>query len=266
MNLSDKVALVTGAAGGIGVEITRELLKNGIKAVSLLDINETAGTDILAKLSKEFSTSQVTFIKTDVTDMNALEDAFKKTIDSFGGLDIVVNNAGVADDREYELEINVNFAGVLRGTLLGLKYMGKDQQGKGGIILNTASVAAFEVQQIFPVYAGTKAGIVNMSRGFGHPSYYRRTGVKVIALCPGKTLTELLTNVEFMFENMKESKEVIEKIPSQTAAAVGRAAVHAIKHGESSSIWAIDESKLYQVNIPPWKTHAQHVITFNIPV
>ncbi|GLV42282.1 Photoreceptor dehydrogenase [Carabus blaptoides fortunei] len=265
MNLSDKVALVTGAAGGIGIEITRELLKNGIKAVSLLDINETAGTDILAKLSDEFSTSQVTFIKADVTDMNALEDAFKKTIDSFGGLDIVVNNAGIADDREYELEINVNFTGILRGTLLGLKYMGKDQQGKGGIILNTASVGAFECQQVIPVYAGTKAGILNMSRGFGHPSYYRRTGVKVIVLCPGKTVTELFTNLEFMMANMKESIEIMEKMPSQTAEAVGQAAVHAIKHGESSSIWVINESKLYQVNIPSWQTYAQHVVTLNMP-
>lgn len=93
--------------------------------------------------------------------------------------------------------------------------MGKDQNGQGGIILNTASVACFDQQQCFPVYASTKAAVLNMGAGFGHPMYYARTGVKLITLCPGKTTTELMNTFKLIIGTQEECLEQTGQIPTQ---------------------------------------------------
>lgn len=82
--------------------------------------------------------------------------------------------------------------------MLGLKYMGKDNDKNGGIIMNTSSIAVIAMQHTCPIYGATKAGILHLVRSLGHPFHYNRTGVKIIALCPGGTTTPLYNTVEFL--------------------------------------------------------------------
>lgn len=74
---------------------------------------------------------------------------------------------------------------------MAFKYLTNKENGSGGLILNIASVASVDMQQYFPIYSATKAGILNLTRGFGHSYHSKRTGISVIALCPGKTDTAL---------------------------------------------------------------------------
>ncbi|KAI4471349.1 15-hydroxyprostaglandin dehydrogenase [nad(+)] [Holotrichia oblita] len=106
MDLKGKVALVTGGASGYGREYCVELLKQGCK-VSICDINSDAGEDLLHDLSKQ-AQDRVIFCPCDVTDYQQYEEAFQTTISKLGGVDIVINNASVMNDRLWELEVDVN--------------------------------------------------------------------------------------------------------------------------------------------------------------
>ncbi|XP_025832268.1 15-hydroxyprostaglandin dehydrogenase [NAD(+)]-like [Agrilus planipennis] len=103
-----KVALITGSAGGIGFAFAQELLRNGAKAVELVDVNADLLQKAKEQIAKEFGPDKVDFTKADVTDKNQLEAAFKKAIQVFNQLDIVINNAGILDDVNYEKEIQIN--------------------------------------------------------------------------------------------------------------------------------------------------------------
>lgn len=81
---------------------------------------------------------------------------------------------------------------VVRGTLLGLQYMGKDKGGRGGVIVNTASVLGLEPIAACPIYCASKSFVVGLCRSLAKPWHWNRTGVKVICLCPGITDTLLV--------------------------------------------------------------------------
>lgn len=93
--------------------------------------------------------------------------------------------------------------------------MGKDQGGKGGVIVNISSQTAFTRQQLYPIYAATKAGILNLSRGFGHASHYTRTGVKVLSICPARTDTSVVANLKVIAGNADEFRQTINAAKSQ---------------------------------------------------
>lgn len=86
--------------------------------------------------------------------------------------------------------------GLARGTLLGFRYMGKDKEGQGGSIVNIASALVFQKPGGCPIHVGTKYFTVGLGCSFGHPSYFSRTGVRVITLCPGLTRTPMLRQLE----------------------------------------------------------------------
>uniref|UniRef100_A0A6P8QNQ3 15-hydroxyprostaglandin dehydrogenase [NAD(+)] n=1 Tax=Geotrypetes seraphini TaxID=260995 RepID=A0A6P8QNQ3_GEOSA len=140
MEVEGKVALVTGAAQGIGKAIIRELLENGA-SVSLIDIAVEKGEEYKTLLDEEFGEGKAIFIVCDVTNQDQLTDAFQQTVDHFGKLNIVVNNAGINNEKNWEKTINVNLNGMIRGTYLALKHMRKDEGGEGGLIVNMSSLA-----------------------------------------------------------------------------------------------------------------------------
>ncbi|XP_078417693.1 15-hydroxyprostaglandin dehydrogenase [NAD(+)] isoform X2 [Cetorhinus maximus] len=140
MDLSGKVALVTGAAQGIGRSFSEALLRCGAK-VALVDLNRSTGEACKKALDGEFDATHSAFIACDVGSEDQLKCAFKKTLDLFGSLDIVCNNAGVNNENNWEQTINVNLTSVIRGTYMALEYMSKENGGKGGVIVNMASLA-----------------------------------------------------------------------------------------------------------------------------
>ncbi|XP_040554867.1 15-hydroxyprostaglandin dehydrogenase [NAD(+)] isoform X1 [Gallus gallus] len=140
MHVNGKVALVTGGAQGIGRAFVQALLGKGAK-VALLDRNPEAGQQSKAALDEQFEAQRTVFIQCDVTDTEQLKGAFKKVIEHFGRLDIVVNNAGVNNEKDWESTIQINLTSVIRGTYLGLEYMRKGNGGDGGVIINISSLA-----------------------------------------------------------------------------------------------------------------------------
>lgn len=81
----------------------------------------------------------------------------------------------------------------MRGTLLGFKYMGKNEGGKGGVIVNIASILGLQPLSGCPVYVGTKHFVIGFDRSFGTQLYFDKTGVKVLTMCPGVTDTPLIS-------------------------------------------------------------------------
>uniref|UniRef100_A0A2R9C7D0 15-hydroxyprostaglandin dehydrogenase [NAD(+)] n=1 Tax=Pan paniscus TaxID=9597 RepID=A0A2R9C7D0_PANPA len=139
MHVNGKVALVTGAAQGIGRAFAEALLLKGAK-VALVDWNLEAGVQCKAALDEQFEPQKTLFIQCDVADQQQLRDTFRKVVDHFGRLDILVNNAGVNNEKNWERTLQINLVSVISGTYLGLDYMSKQNGGEGGIIINMSSL------------------------------------------------------------------------------------------------------------------------------
>ncbi|XP_025204123.1 15-hydroxyprostaglandin dehydrogenase [NAD(+)]-like [Melanaphis sacchari] len=246
MDIKGKVAMVTGGAAGIGRAYCEELLKNGAK-VSICDINEEVGVKLADLLGAKFGNVKVIFCPCDVTDYPQFQDAFRKTIAAFGGLDIVVNNAGVFNDRFWEFEVDVNLNGVIRGTLLAMQLMGKDKGGRGGTVVVTSSTMGYKPCPSMPIYTATKHALIGFIRSFGDPYHTNLTGIRVIALCPGMTLTDAIpedVKLALLSPNFIHlwDKDVASQAP-QAAQSVGRALIHVLQKAQSGSVWVAENNK-----------------------
>ncbi|XP_040908167.1 15-hydroxyprostaglandin dehydrogenase [NAD(+)]-like isoform X3 [Toxotes jaculatrix] len=193
MALSGKIAVVTGAAMGIGKAITEILLQNGAK-VALLDVNETAAGSLMEALNKQHGQDRALFLNCNVESEEQMKAAFQKTAETFGGIDILCNNAGIMNENMWEKTVSINLMGVIRGTYLALEYMSKMTGGQGGVIVNTASVAGVSFLLTCPVYTATKNGVVGFTRAMAAASAASGYGIRINALCPGFVQTDLLSD------------------------------------------------------------------------
>ncbi|XP_046629100.1 uncharacterized protein LOC124309478 [Neodiprion virginianus] len=240
MQVEKKIALVTGGARGIGFAYATELLRNGAAHVAILDLATSPGLEAANKLNVEFGDGRAIFIECDVTKDIEFKAAFVKVIEELGGLDIVINNAGIVNESQYDLTININLTAVVRGTILGLQHMGKDKGGKGGVIVNTASIYGLDPGPWLPVYGATKHGVVGLSRSFGLPYHYEKTGVKVLAMCPSFTDTKLLNEIGDCTGPFVDKEAAMNDIKNQSLQKpenVGKALVDIISRGNSGSVW-----------------------------
>ncbi|CAG9837242.1 unnamed protein product [Diabrotica balteata] len=263
-DIQGKIAVLTGGAAGIGFSIAVELLKNGLKGVVIADIDSKSGNEAITKLTSHFGSNKAVFLKTDVTKADQLEAAFKLALSTFGGVDIVINNAGVLKDSQWELEIAVNCNAVVQGTLLGIKYMGKNNGHKGGVIVNIASIYGFQEMEACPVYVATKHFVIGLDKSFGTKYHYDLTGIKFVTMCPGITDTTLVAESSGFclpgFPNLgKMLTEGLASLPQQTPECVGQGIVTAITKGDHGSIW-VSEGKepAYELEVPDRRTMRKH--------
>uniref|UniRef100_A0A3Q4H6D9 15-hydroxyprostaglandin dehydrogenase [NAD(+)] n=1 Tax=Neolamprologus brichardi TaxID=32507 RepID=A0A3Q4H6D9_NEOBR len=199
MALSGKTAVVTGAAMGIGKAITEILLKNGAK-VALLDKNKAAGESVVEALSKEYEPDRMLFRECNIKSDEEFKAAFQKAVETFGGIDILCNNAGMFDESEWENMVSTNLVGSIRGTYLALEHMNKSKGGQGGVIINVSSLAGLGPLLTGPVYSATKHGLVGFTRSISHrlaaiisTSDY---GIRANAICPGFVQTNLISEIK----------------------------------------------------------------------
>jgi len=260
-DIKGKIALVTGGARGIGLSCVKELLRNGVQAVSILDINAEEGSQAVKELSKEFGDDKTIFIKTDVTKSNEFEDGFKATINKWKKIDIVVNNAGVLNDAQWDLEISINCGGVVRGTLLGFQYMGKDKGGNGGVIVNIASILGLQPLDSCPVYTASKHFVVGFDRSLGTPYHYNRTGIKIVTMCPGVTETLLVhdANKYALTSLCSDMGQLLvadlTALPAQPTENVAKGVITLITKGDNGSVWVAEGNQpVYEVEIPDRNT------------
>uniref|UniRef100_A0A8D0BRZ5 15-hydroxyprostaglandin dehydrogenase [NAD(+)] n=1 Tax=Salvator merianae TaxID=96440 RepID=A0A8D0BRZ5_SALMN len=195
MHLKDKVALITGAAQGIGRAFAQALLEKGCK-VALVDLNVEVGEASKSAFDKEFGTQRSIFIACDVSNEENLKDAFKKADQHFGKLDIVVNNAGVNNEKNWEITVQINLISVIRGTYIGLEYMKNKNKCSEGAIVNVASLAGLIPAAFQPVYCASKHGVIGFTRSIAMFSAAENYGVRINAICPGFVNTPILQSIE----------------------------------------------------------------------
>ncbi|KAJ9592842.1 hypothetical protein L9F63_015485, partial [Diploptera punctata] len=260
MDALQGVALVTGGVQGIGLGIVKQLLGNGIKGVSICDIKEKEGEAIVQQLQHKHGKDKVIFIKTDVSQEEQMRDAFKNTLQHFGSLDIVVNNAGICDEQQWRRAVAVNLNGSIQGNLLALDFMGKDQGGKGGVVVNVASTTGMGIAPFLPTYSATKHGIIGFTKSLSTEFVWETTGVRVMAVCPGFTETDLATKDgkcclnTYRKEWLPQLTKVLEQMEQQQKAdCVGVAVVRMLREGKTGSIWIAEDEEVYELNIPHYK-------------
>ncbi|XP_017769399.1 PREDICTED: alcohol dehydrogenase 2-like [Nicrophorus vespilloides] len=242
MNLSGKVALITGGANGIGLEIVKRLIQANIQGITVLDLDDVSGKNI----ENEFGLNKIQFLTVDVRNESEFRGAFEKTISKFGHLDIVINNAGICNDQKVDETIDVNAKACMKGMLLGFEFMGKNKSGTGGIIINTSSIVGIHPTFALPLYSATKNFIVCLTRCYGQPFYYDLTGVKVMTVAPGATETRIFQEFGYSkdFEGLPEfSLSTSPNITVQTTEIVGDVFMNILKEGNNGSVWIINNSK-----------------------
>ncbi|XP_028178054.1 15-hydroxyprostaglandin dehydrogenase [NAD(+)]-like [Ostrinia furnacalis] len=236
--VKDKVFFITGAASGIGALVVRILVEEGAKFIVIFDVNKKDGVALRTELNSKYG-EKVKFIKGDVTN----EDQFIGSLRSVKaeiGLDVLINNAGIMNDgiNAYRKEIEINVTALVTGTIKALELMRKDEGGSGGTIINISSVAGLCQDPVMPVYWATKSAVLQFSNCIGLNDYYSRTGVRVIALCYGKTETALIHNVNSFDKHIESTfPERFSEYPSQQADAAARGLVDAYKQASSGTTW-----------------------------
>lgn len=201
MNIENKVAVVTGGASGLGRATSSALLKRGIKVV-ILDLNAEQGQTLM----DEFGSDRACFITTDVTDEASVQNAFEKALEQFKRVDICINCAGIAPAKKvlnkeskaqalsaFSLAIQINLIGSFNVAKVAAEKMAlntPDNNGERGVIINTASVAAYDGQMGQTAYAASKGGIVAMTLPMARD--LASTGIRVNTIAPGIMGTPML--------------------------------------------------------------------------
>ncbi|HWX53606.1 MAG TPA: SDR family NAD(P)-dependent oxidoreductase [Verrucomicrobiae bacterium] len=199
MNIKGSSALVTGGASGLGAATVRMLAANGAKVV-IVDINEKSGGELVRELG-----ASVTFVKTDVTNEDQMRAAVEQAASGPGGLRIAVASAGIGvaekllgkngphDFQRFIRVLQVNLVGTFalaRAAALAMSANNPDEDGGRGVIVTTASVAAFEGQIGQVAYSASKGGIVSMTLPLARE--LARSGIRVMTIAPGIFHTPLL--------------------------------------------------------------------------
>lgn len=188
MRLDGKVAIVTGGSAGIGGAVTRAFAGAGCK-VLIADIDEAASAAMVAELG-----DAVLFSRCDVRSADDIQAAVDKAAASFGGLDIVVNNAGAGHGGGLEATTIEDWHRVIDTNLTAAFLMIKAalphlKARPGASVLNTSSVSGIRGDYGLFVYNATKAGLANMTRSLALD--LAREGIRVNAVCPGLIETNM---------------------------------------------------------------------------
>jgi NAD(P)-dependent dehydrogenase (short-subunit alcohol dehydrogenase family) len=195
MRLENKVAIVTGGAGGMGRSTVMRFIEEGAKVV-IADYNAASGAETLAEITGLGYKNSAHFIKTDVASELDIKAMVECAVDNFGRVDIMFNNAGVGGvvgpvwDLQVE-EWDYTFDVLVKGVFLGIKHAAKIMrtQGDGGVIINTASVAGLSGGCGPLSYSAAKAAVVNLTKAAAVQLAPDR--IRVNAICPGFILTGL---------------------------------------------------------------------------
>ena len=199
MEISNKVALITGGASGLGLSTAKTLVESGAN-VMLLDLNEDN-----AKAAVEDLGDKSTYVIANVTDEESVQNAINETLKKFGGINIVVNCAGIGSasktvgrDGAHPLDyfktvVDINLNGTFNVLRLAAVEMGNNEpnsDGECGVIINTASVAAYDGQIGQAAYSASKGGVVGMTLPIARD--LARMGIRINTIAPGIFDTPLM--------------------------------------------------------------------------
>ncbi|MEH6993307.1 3-oxoacyl-ACP reductase FabG [Neobacillus drentensis] len=205
MRLKDRVALITGAANGIGLKASEVFAKEGAK-VAMADFNAEQGEKRAQELRGRGY--EVTFFQVNVAQRSSVDEMVEKVREVYGNIGILINNAGITKDamlsklsiEDFQAVLDVNLTGVFHCTQAVLPSM--IENGKGRII-NTSSVSGVYGNVGQTNYAATKAGVVGMTKSWAKE--LGRKGINVNAVAPGFIETGMTAKVpERILDQMKQ--------------------------------------------------------------
>lgn len=206
MRLKDKIAIITGAANGIGFAAAKRFAEEGAKVV-IADFNEAEGVMRQTELNEEGY--DVIFVQVDVSNKDSVGMMVEQVVSTFGTVDILINNAGITRDamltkmkqEDFQQVLDVNLTGVFNCTQAVAPFM--IDQGKGKIV-STSSVSGVYGNVGQTNYAAAKAAIIGMTKTWAKE--LGRKGINVNAVAPGFTETNMVATVpEKVVEAMKAS-------------------------------------------------------------
>ena len=195
MRILEKVAIITGAASGIGRTTAILFAKEGGKVI-VADQNEVGGNETVDMIRSDGG--QAIFERVNVTSATDIQDMVKTTINTYGKLNILVNNAGIAirlpvvdlPEEDWDRNIDVN----LKSIYLSSKYaIPRMIENEGGSIVNIASIYGIVGGRIRAAYTASKGGVVNLTRSMALD--YALHKIRVNCVCPGFVNTPLLKNI-----------------------------------------------------------------------
>lgn len=211
--LSGKVAVVTGAASGIGNATAALFATEGAKVVAA-DWTEGAGTDAVGVIRAQGG--EATFVRVDVSQPQDVQAMVQKTVDLYGGLDVIFNNAGIEGEQgmtadcsleNWDRVININ----LKGVFLGMKYAIPEMLKRGGgSIINNASVAGIVGFRGIPAYCASKGGVIQLTKTAALE--YAAQNVRINAICPGVIWTPMVERFVGDSEGARKAFEAMEPI------------------------------------------------------
>ncbi len=202
MKLPGSSALVTGGASGLGAATVRQLVAGGARVI-IADLNEAAGLALAEELGEA-----VHFVATDVTNEESVLAALRTAVDRWGGLHILVNCAGIAiaekilgkegrhDQARFNRVVQVNLIGSFNTLQIAAELMSQNtanDEGERGVIVNTASIAAFDGQIGQAAYAASKAGVAGLTLPAARE--LARYGIRVVCIAPGLFETPMLAGL-----------------------------------------------------------------------
>jgi NAD(P)-dependent dehydrogenase (short-subunit alcohol dehydrogenase family) len=191
MRFTDKVAIVTGAAGGIGLATAKRLGSEGAR-VLIADL-DLAKSEAAAEETKQAGSPDAIAAVCNVAEETAVEDAVNTALGQFGKLDIVVNNAGLMVFKPIAEQTGEDWLKILNVDLLGAFYFTKQaflKMKNGGAIVNVSSVHAEETTPLVASYAAAKAALVSLTRSASLEG--KSLGIRVNAILPGAVDTPML--------------------------------------------------------------------------
>lgn len=209
--LAGKVAIITGAARGLGKGIAAMFVAEGAKVV-LADVEEEAGKATAAELG-----GNARFFRTDVSQRDQMQALVDYTVAEFGALHAMVNNAGMNDNSygrliddefpRFELVMNVNILGTMLGTQIAARHMAANG---GGSVVNISSLGGLRAGFGLPVYRASKAAVQNFTQTAAIE--LGEHGIRVNAICPGNVPTAMGTFRDSPGANAEKQRRIAEVI------------------------------------------------------
>ncbi len=195
MKLENKVAIITGAAQGIGKGVAERFVKEGAK-IAIWDINAELGAQVAKTLDS--SGEKVKFYQVNTVDFEATQKAAQQVVDDFGQIDILINNAGITRDstlkkmtpEQWKQVIDVNLTGVFNGTKAVYPFMAEREYGR---IISASSVVGLYGNFGQGNYSATKAGLIGMTKTWAKE--LGRKKITVNAVAPGFINTEMMRTI-----------------------------------------------------------------------
>ncbi|XP_067626228.1 alcohol dehydrogenase 2-like [Eurosta solidaginis] len=247
MPLSGKNVVFVGGLGFIGYEACKQLLTKNAESLFIFDVLENTAN--MATLQSNNTKTKVYYTKFDITNKDSIKSAIGNVIANVKYIDVLVNGAGILADPNVELTLNINLIGLINTTFEALPYMDRNKQGRGGVIVNIASVLGLEPASTAAVYCASKFGVVGFSRSISDPYYYSITGVAVVTFCPGLTETPLKNNIssKYTFEYSKKLSEELNNSKAQTASICGAHLAEVVFSHMNGDIYISDQGTLAKV-------------------